>query len=99
MGVGKEPNTTTMHGYTSARALLAAIGNVLQAGAQPTGEAVSQALARLDLQLPMERLTFDEHCDPQHYQQVIVQIQKQRLVVVYPPERATGQVDCNLAAR
>jgi hypothetical protein len=47
----------------------------------------------------MERLTFDEHGEPQHYQQVIVQIQKQRLVVVYPPERATGQVDFSLAAR
>jgi branched-chain amino acid transport system substrate-binding protein len=96
---GKEPNTTTMHGYTSARALLAAIENVLKAGAQPTGGAVSQALARLDLQLPMGRLTFDDHGNPQHYQHVVVQIQKQRLVVVYPPERATGQVDFNLAAR
>jgi len=96
---GKEPNTTTMHGYTSARALLAAIGNVLQEGGQPRGEAVSQALSRLDLQLPMERLAFDEHGDPRHYQQVMVQIQKQRLVVVYPPERATGKVDCGLASR
>jgi branched-chain amino acid transport system substrate-binding protein len=96
---GKEPNTTTMHGYTSARALLAAIDRVLKKGAQPTGEAVSQALARLDLQLPMEHLTFDEHGNPQHYQHVVVQIQKQRLVVVYPPERATGQVDFSLAAR
>ena len=49
--------------------------------------------------LPMQRLTFDEHGDPQRYQHVIVQIQKQRLVVVYPPERATGQVDFSLAAR
>jgi branched-chain amino acid transport system substrate-binding protein len=96
---GKEPNTTTMHGYTSTRALLAAIEQVLQAGAQPSGEAVRQALARLDLHLPMERLAFDAHGDPQHYQHVIVQIQKQRLVVVYPPERATGQVDFSLAAR
>lgn len=96
---GKEPNTTTMHGYTSARALLAAIEQVLQGGGQLTGEAVSQALARLDLQLPMERLAFDAHGDPRHYQQVIVQIQKQRLVVVYPPERATGQVDFSLAGR
>lgn len=96
---GKEPNTTTMHGYTSARALLAAIESVLKAGAQPTGEAISQALARLDLQLPMERLTFDEHGDPRHYRHVVVQIQKQRMVVVYPPERATGQVDLSLAAR
>ncbi|MCK9376628.1 MAG: ABC transporter substrate-binding protein [Syntrophobacterales bacterium] len=95
----KEPNTTTMHGYTSAQALLAAIEMVLKAGGQPTGEAVSQALAKLDLQLPMERLTFDKHGDPQHYQHVIVQIQKQRLVVVYPPERATGQVDFSLAPR
>jgi branched-chain amino acid transport system substrate-binding protein len=52
---GKEPNTTTMHGYTSARALLTAIENVFKAGAQPSGEAVRQALARLDLHLPMER--------------------------------------------
>lgn len=96
---GKEPNTTTMHGYTSARALLAAIEAVLKDGAQPTGEAVSRALAGTDLQLPMERLTFDGHGDPQHYQQVVVQIQKQRLVVVYPPERATGQADFNLAGR
>ncbi|MFZ5447875.1 MAG: ABC transporter substrate-binding protein [Thermodesulfobacteriota bacterium] len=97
--LGKEPNTTTMHGYTSARALLAAIEKVLREGGQPTGEAVSKALASLDLQLPMERLTFDEHGDPQHYQHVIVQIQKQRLVAVYPPQRATGRVDFNLAGR
>jgi branched-chain amino acid transport system substrate-binding protein len=96
---GKEPNTTTMHGYTSARAMLAAIAAVLQAGVQPTGEAVSKALAQLDLKLPMERLAFDEHGDPRHYQHVIVQIQKQWLVVVYPPERATGQADFSLAAR
>jgi branched-chain amino acid transport system substrate-binding protein len=88
-----------MHGYTSARALLAAIDAVLKEGARPTGEAVSKALARLDLNLPMERLVFDEHGDPRHYQHVVVQIQKRRLVVVYPPERATGRVDLNLAGR
>jgi branched-chain amino acid transport system substrate-binding protein len=88
-----------MHGYTSARALLAAIEMVLKEGAQLTGEAISRALAGLDLQLPMERLTFNKHGDPQHYQHVVVQIQKQRLVVVYPPERATGQVDFSLAQR
>ncbi len=96
---GKEPNTTTMHGYTSARALLAAIDKVLKDGAPPTGPNVSRALAQLDLRLPMERLAFDEHGDPRYYHHVIVQIQKQRLVVVYPPERATGQVDLGLAAR
>jgi hypothetical protein len=29
---------------------------------------------------------------------VVVQIQNQKMVVVYPPERATGQVDFSLAA-
>ncbi len=96
---GKEPNTTTMHGYTSARALLAAIEALLKEGTQPTREAVSLALARTDLHLPMERLTFDEHGDPRHYQHVVVQIQKGKMVVVYPPERATGEVDLPLAAR
>ncbi len=96
---GKEPNTTTMHGYTSARVLLAAIEAVLKEGARPTGEAVSKALAKLDLNLPMERLAFDEHGDPRHYRHVVVQIQKRRLVVVYPPERAAGRVDLSLAGR
>jgi branched-chain amino acid transport system substrate-binding protein len=96
---GKEPNTTTMHGYTSARAMLAAIEQVLAKGEEPTGEAVSRALSGLDLNLPMERLTFDEHGDPRNYQHVIVQIQQQRLVAVYPPERATGRLDLNLAGR
>jgi branched-chain amino acid transport system substrate-binding protein len=95
----KEPNTTTMHGYTSARALLAAIEAACKEGGQLTGEAVRRALTNLDLPLPMERLVFDEHGDPLHYQHVIVQIQKQRLVAVYPPERATGQVDVSAAAR
>jgi branched-chain amino acid transport system substrate-binding protein len=96
---GKEPNTTTMHGYTSARALLAAIDTVLKRGSRLSGDAVRQALAQIDLQLPMERLVFNEHGDPQHYQHVVVQIQKQRMVVVYPLERATGKVDFSLAAR
>ncbi|MEW6387131.1 MAG: ABC transporter substrate-binding protein [Thermodesulfobacteriota bacterium] len=97
---GKEPNTTTMHGYTSARALLAAIEAVLlEGGAKLTGDAISQALAKLDLRLPLERLTFDEHGDPRHYQHVVIQIQQRKMVVVYPLERATGQADFALAAR
>ncbi|MFZ5451991.1 MAG: ABC transporter substrate-binding protein [Thermodesulfobacteriota bacterium] len=96
---GEEPNTTAMHGYTSARAMLAAIGAVLQSGAAPTGEAISKALAALDLKLPMERLVFDAHGDPKYYQHVVVQIQQQKMVVVYPPDRATGKVDFSLARR
>ncbi len=78
---------------------MAAIAAVLEKPGELTGEAISQALAGLDLKLPMERLAFDDHGDPRYYQQMVVQIQKQQMVVVYPPERATGQVDLSLAGR
>jgi branched-chain amino acid transport system substrate-binding protein len=96
---GEDPNTTTMHGYTSARALLAAMETVIEKKMELTGEAISRALASLDLQLPMERLAFDEHGDPKYYEHVVVQIQKQKMVVVYPPGRATGKVDLSSALR
>jgi len=47
----------------------------------------------------MGRLAFDEQGDPRYYEHVVVQIQKQKMVAVYPPGRATGQVDFSLAAR
>ena len=95
---GAEPNTTSMHGYTSAKAMLAALAAVLAGQDTPTGETVSRALSKLDMTLPMGRLAFDDHGDPRYYQHVVVQIQNQKMVVVYPSERATGQVDFSLAA-
>ncbi len=86
----REPNTTNMHGYTSTRALLEAMHQVLQQKKPLTGPNIRQALAGLDLILPMERVAFDERGDPRHYQHVVVQIQQGRLVAVYPPKRATG---------
>jgi hypothetical protein len=53
----------------------------------------------VDMTLPLGRVAFDEHGDPKYYQHVVVQIQNQRMVVVYPPARATGKVDFALAAR
>lgn len=96
---GEEPNTTSMHGYVSARALLSALDAVLAQKAPLNGQTLSRALAALDLTLPLGRLAFDEHGDPRYYEQVVVQIQKQKMVVVYPPERASGQVDFSLAGR
>ncbi len=96
---GQEPNTTSMHGYCSARALLAALEAVSARRAPLSGEAVRQALAGLDLTLPMGRLAFDEHGDPRFYEHVVVQIQNRRMVVVHPPQRATGRVDFSRAAR
>jgi ABC-type branched-subunit amino acid transport system substrate-binding protein len=89
---GQAPNTTTMHGYTAARALMAAIESVLKKGEPLTGAAISRELRQLDLILPMEQLRFQENGDPVNYQQVIVQIQAAGLKVVFPPERATGKL-------
>jgi branched-chain amino acid transport system substrate-binding protein len=88
----KPPNTTTMHGYTSARALLAAVEKTLQSGHELSGDGISQQLKSLDLMLPMEHLAFNQNGDPKDYEQVVVQIQKGKLVVVYPPHRATGKI-------
>lgn len=86
----REPNTTNMHGYTSTRAVLAAMQNVLNQKKPLTGPNIRQSLAELDLVLPMERLAFDKQGDPHHYQHLVVQIQKGKFEVVYPPERSTA---------
>jgi branched-chain amino acid transport system substrate-binding protein len=86
----RQPNTTNMHGYTSARALIAAMQHVLHRGQALTGDAVRQALTEIELVLPMERLVFDQTGDPRYYRHVIVQIQDGRMKVVHPPQRATG---------
>ena len=86
----QEPNTTNMHGYTSTRAVLAAMQSVLHQKKPLTGPNIRQSLAKLDLVLPMERVAFDKHGDPRHYQHLVVQIQKGNFEVVYPPERTTA---------
>jgi branched-chain amino acid transport system substrate-binding protein len=86
----REPNTTNMHGYTSARVVLAAIQNVVHQKKPLTGPNIRQSLAELDLALPMERVAFDNHGDPRHYQHLVVQIQKGKFEVIYPPERTTA---------
>jgi branched-chain amino acid transport system substrate-binding protein len=87
----QQPNTTNMHGYTSARALIAAMQAVLHNGQPLTGDNIRIALTKLNLVLPMEHLAFDKNGDPLHYRHMVVQIQKGKLVVVYPSDRATGQ--------
>jgi branched-chain amino acid transport system substrate-binding protein len=88
---GRQPNTTNMHGYTSAKVLIAAMQKVLDNNQPVTGENIRWSLAQLDLSLPMEHITFDSNGDPLHYRHVVVQIQKGKFVVVYPPDRSTGQ--------
>lgn len=87
---GRQPNTTNMHGYTSAKVLITAIQKVLDNDQPLTGENIRRSLTKLDLSLPMEHIAFDSSGDPLHYRHVVVQIQKGKFVVVYPPDRATG---------
>ena len=88
---GTLPDTTTMHGYASARALLQAVENTLKETQQLNGKSIADRLRSLDLSLPIERLVFDEKGDPKYYEQVVVQIQNGGMVVVYPANRATGE--------
>jgi branched-chain amino acid transport system substrate-binding protein len=86
----QSPNTTNMHGYTSAKTLIAAMQHVLNKQQPLNGENIRHALTLLDLVLPMEHLHFDTQGDPENYRHVVVQIQNGKLVVVYPPDRASG---------
>lgn len=87
---GTDPNTTTMHGYTSARAMLAAIRSLLEVGRELTGTNLAQSLHHLDLRLPMERLRFDAAGDPLYYAQVLVQINEGEMRPIFPPQRAVA---------
>lgn len=89
---GKPPNTTTMHGYTSAKALLEALSRVHASGKDLSGDNIGAELRRLDLLLPMEHLQFDNNGDPKHYQQVVVQIEKEKMLAVYPAKRKTEEI-------
>lgn len=87
---GHAPVPLTMHGYTAARAVLDALARSTKGNALPSRDAVRDALRSTDLKLPLERLRFDEHGDPLHYQIGIFQIQQGKHVLLYPRDRATG---------
>ncbi len=81
---GHEPNTTTMHGYAAARALLTAVEVVLTKSGELSGPAVSEELRRLDLILPLGRLKFNDRGDPTAYEQVIIQVQQGGVAFLSP---------------
>ncbi|MBI4589811.1 MAG: ABC transporter substrate-binding protein [Candidatus Rokubacteria bacterium] len=87
---GTEPAPLTMHGYAAARTLLKALETVAASGKAITGQALRDALARVDVNTPLGRVKFDEVGDPLFYERVVVQIQGGRHVVVYPKARATA---------
>ena len=87
---GAQPVPLSMHGYAAARALLAALEAAAKSGKAPTGDAVRDALAAVDIETPLGRVKFDDKGEPLFYERVIVQIQQGRHVVVYPRERAAA---------
>jgi branched-chain amino acid transport system substrate-binding protein len=88
---GHPPAPLSMYGYTAARAVLAALQRTARGDAPSDREAVRDALRQTDLLLPLERLRFDQHGDPLFYRVGIFQIQNGRHVLLYPPEKATGE--------
>ncbi|MEM2934574.1 MAG: ABC transporter substrate-binding protein [Methanocellales archaeon] len=88
---GKEPDPLSMHGYTSARALIAAIENTVKKGKELTGENIRDELREIDIITPMERVKFDSYGDPLYYPRLLFQIQNGSHAVVYPLNRATAK--------
>ncbi len=88
---GAEPPPLAMHGYVAAKAVLTAAERVGQRMTQIGPAAIRQGLQGLDLLTPLQRLQFDDRGEPRHYRRLIVQIQRETHVVVYPPDRARGK--------
>ena len=86
------PAPLSMYGYTATRAVLAALEKAARPGVPPERVAVRDAIRETDILLPLERLKFDEFGDPLFYQVGIFQIQGGRHVLLYPREKANGQL-------
>jgi branched-chain amino acid transport system substrate-binding protein len=89
---GHPPAPLSMYGYAAARAVLSALEKAARKTLPAERDAVRAALRETDLLLPLERLRFDEYGDPLYYQVGIFQIQDGRHVLLFPRERATGDL-------
>ena len=88
---GKQPDGLTQHGYSAALTLLNAIRSVVEAGKPLTSQNIRDALATIDIRTPLERVQFDANGESMHYKIAVVQIQGEEDVVIWPPEKATGE--------
>lgn len=88
---GNEADGLTQHGYSAGLVLLTAIQNVADAGQPITSENTRDALARIDIPTPLERVQFDPDGESMHYKIAVVQIQGDGSAVIWPPEQATGE--------
>ncbi|PWB66710.1 MAG: hypothetical protein C3F14_03660 [Deltaproteobacteria bacterium] len=88
----EDPSSLAMLAYLSTKYLLEA---VVQGGGTSgiyTPEKTRAALRALDVVGPVGRVAFDEKGDPKYFTSVLFQLQKGNQVVVYPKDRATGNV-------
>ncbi|MFQ5594633.1 MAG: ABC transporter substrate-binding protein [Anaerolineae bacterium] len=88
---GEEAGGLTQHGYSAGLALLSAIQNVADAGQPITSQNIRDALAKIDIPTPLERVQFDPDGESMHYKIAVVQIQGDGSAVIWPPEQATGE--------
>ncbi|SFM91132.1 ABC transporter substrate-binding protein [Thermodesulforhabdus norvegica] len=86
------PTTTAMHGYASAKVVLTALEKLVSSGEKVTGETLARAIRGIDITLPIGPVAFDEKGNPLRYRQMVVQIQNEKMIVVYPHDRATGKI-------
>ncbi len=89
---GRSPTTTAMHGYASAKVIVEAIKGLLSEGKSITGRSLAKAIRSVDIVTPMGRIQFDSKGEPIWYQQVVVQIQNGRYVVIYPEKLSNGKI-------
>jgi branched-chain amino acid transport system substrate-binding protein len=89
---GHPPAPLSMYGYTATRAVVAALEKVSGRSVPPARDAIRDALRKTDLLLPLQRLQFDEHGDPLHFEVGIFQIQGGRHILLFPREKAAGKI-------
>ncbi len=86
------PAPLSIYGYSATRAVLSALEKAARRQVPPERDAVRDALRETDLLLPLQRLKFDEHGDPLFYEVGIFQIQGGRHVLLFPRDKATGEL-------
>lgn len=88
----EEPSYIGMLGYLAAKFMLEAIRQGGGESGAYSPEKTRNSLRALDVVSPMGRVAFDEKGDPKYFMAILFQTQKGKQVVIYPKDRATGQV-------
>lgn len=88
----EEPSYLAMLGYLSAKYMLEAVQQGGGVSGAYSPEKTRKFLRALDVVSPMGRVAFDDKGDPKYFVAVLFQTQNGKQVVIYPKNRAQGQV-------